>query len=302
MIERFPMIALVFIGLSLCAFSTSAQNADPQECRGPLYTRKEVTKPAKMTDQLNFKALYEAFGKGVSGEVKLEAVLCRSGRITDIRVIDSRPPKIGEYVAAALSLVRFKPAEMNWHTVSQRQQFEFNINGYGVSAIDSAAAAGRLVEELDIIGHRRMTKEQILTWIKTRPGEMYSADQIQKDLTAILATGYFNAMGTRVTLDGAIRGGVCVSFEVAELPLISEIRFEGLKEADQFTIVEELRRQNLNVRKGAPFDPVNLKKAARLIEQFFQSQGWVNVKAEALTENITPAEVKVVFKISGRNL
>src|ERR1051325_4288257 len=192
---------LVAISMSLAA-AQSRGSSDNHTCRGPIYTRKDVTKPAKMTDQLNFSALYEAFGKGVSGEVKLEAVLCRSGRITDVREIDSRPPKIGEYVAAALSLLRFKPAEMNWHTVSQRQQFEFNINGYGVSAIDSAAAAGRLVEELDIIGHRRMTKEQILTWIKPRPGEMYSADQVQKDLTAVLATGYFDAR-TRVTLDSA---------------------------------------------------------------------------------------------------
>src|SRR5205823_345111 len=137
---------------------------------------------------------------------------------------------------------------------------------------------------------RRMTKEQILAWIKTRPGEMYSADQVQKDLMAILATGYFNAMGTRVTLDGAVKGGVRVIFEVFELPLIVDVRFEGLKEADQSAIVAELLKQNVDVRKGVPLDPVNLKKAARVIKTFLESKGWREVKAEAFVENLSATE------------
>src|SRR5437899_11389975 len=151
MIQRFLIIAVALIAMLLGVLSTSAQVPDPQKCRGPIYSRKDVTKPAKVIGEPNFKALYEAFGNGVSGKVKLEAVLCRSGRVTDIRVIDSQPPKIGEFVAAAIGLVRFTPAELNWHSVSQRQQFEFNINDYGVSAIDSSAAVGRRVEELEIV-------------------------------------------------------------------------------------------------------------------------------------------------------
>ena len=49
------------------------------------------------------------------------------------------------------------------------------------------------------------------------------------------------------------------------------------------------------------FDSTKLRKAQTVIEQFFQSQGWINVKAEAVIENIGTTEVKVVFKISGHN-
>lgn len=286
--------ALMFFG----SMSAAAQVSNPQTCRGPIYTRKEVNKPAKLIDQPNFKALYEAFGNNVSARVTLAAVLCRSGRITDIHVIDSQPPTFGEFVAAAVSLLRFKPAELNWHTVSQRQQLEFNINGYGVSGIDSGAAAGRRIEELDIIGNRRMTKEQILAWIKTRPGEIYSADQVQKDLMAILATENFNALGTRVTLEDGVRGGVRVIFKVVELPLIVDVRFDGLKEADRSAIIEEFRNQHVDVQKGTPLDSAKLKQAERVIESFLESKGWRDVKAATFVENLKAGESVVTFRVT----
>src|SRR3954468_17739472 len=133
-----------FAILLLLASAVSAKILDAQPCGGPVYGRKDVSNPAKMIEEPNFQVLYQAFGNGVSARVSLEAVLCRSGRVTDIRIIKSEPSKVGEFVVAALSLVRFKPAELNWHTVSQRQQFEFNINQGETSAIGVAAAAGRM--------------------------------------------------------------------------------------------------------------------------------------------------------------
>ena len=156
-------------------------------------------------------------------------------------------------------------------------------------------------EEVDFIGNRRITKEDILGWILTRPGNVYSADLVQQDLKAILATGYFDSKSTRVTLEDAVRGGVRVVFEMVELPLIAEVRFEGLKLPDQSAVINELAKQRVDVRNERPFDPVKLKKAVNVIEQFFQSQGWINVKVEALIENLSPTDVKVVFKVSGHN-
>ena len=87
-------------------------------------------------------------------------------------------------MVAAVSLMRFTPAEMNWHTVSQKQKFEFSINDDSdVKKIDPTAAAGRLLERLEIVGNRRISAEQIRSWMKTRVGEPYDSDQIQRDLT-----------------------------------------------------------------------------------------------------------------------
>jgi hypothetical protein len=302
MIKKSKSAALTLIVFaSFSIIVVPAQNRESEnrpECPGPTYSSKQVTKPAKMIDQPNFKALYEAFGNDVSGRVRLEAIFCRSGRVTDIRVADSQPPKIGEFVAAAVSLVRFRPAELNWHTVSQRMQFEFSINESGVSEIDAAAAAGRRIEELGVMGNRRMTAKQILAMTKTRAGDLYNAEQVQRDLSAILATGYFNGSGTRVLLHDGVRGGVRVWFEVFELPLITEIKFEGLKDVDQSAMLEELLKQKVNLRKGAPLDITSLKAATQVIEMFLRSKGWRALEVEKVIENVSATEVAITFKIT----
>ena len=171
--------------------------------------------------------------------------------------------------------------------VSQRQQFEFSINPRGISDIDVAAAAGRPIEELGIIGNRRMTAKQILALIKTRAGDLYNADQVQRDLSAILETGYFNSNGTRVLLDEGVRGGVRVLFEVFELPLINEIKFRSLTERDQSAIADELHKQTVEIRKGAPLDTAKLKKAVQVIEIFLASRGWHDLRVVPFVENLS---------------
>ena len=39
----------------------------------------------------------------------------------------------------------------------------------------------RLVESVDIIGNRRLRKDDILYYIQTRPGDPYNVDQVQRD-------------------------------------------------------------------------------------------------------------------------
>ena len=277
-------------------------NLQSEKCPGPIYNGKDVAQRAKIVKYADSSVLTNvATQYDFHGTIRAEAVLCRNGRVTDIQVTQQLPRNMDEFVVAAIGTTEFKPAESNWHSVSQRIQFEFSINDIGGSSLDSSAAAGRLVEELDIMGYRRMTKEEILALIKTRPGEPYSATQVEADLQALLKTGYFDKLVSRVTLEDAPRGGVRVIFEVPELPLIAEITFEGSARWERPPIIKEFDRQGVDLRIGRPFDPVNLTKATKVIENYFRSQGWINVKAEASVEKLIATRVKIVFKITGAN-
>src|SRR5436190_12626460 len=176
------IVAVVFLGAVAVAAQVQTKN-----CRGPVYEAKDVAVRAKLTSRPDFQVLYETLGAGVEAHVVVEAVLCRDGFVTDFKVTRSEPANAAEFAVAALSLMPFKPAESNWHTVSQRQQFDLTFNQHGVSGIDLANTppeglmvkrSPRLTEEVDIIGNRRLTKEEILAWIKTRPGDPYDADQV----------------------------------------------------------------------------------------------------------------------------
>jgi hypothetical protein len=296
--KRFNLLGLLAV-FSLFAVSAPAQSRiiDGGKCSGKIYGAREVTRRARIIEQPDFKAIYEAFGRDVHARVSLEAVLCRSGRATDIRVIESAPPNVGEFVAAAVSLMRFAPAELNWHTVSQKQKFEFSINDSGsFEEIDPAAAVGRTLEHLDIIGNRRITAEQIRSWMKTQVGEPYDSDQILRDLKAILATGYFNRKATRVYTEEGARGGVGVVFEVFELPLVNEMHFRGLK-IDPSVLLQALDKE-LNLRTGVPFGVEAMKEAVALIKRVLASNGQRDSKVELQTELVNAMTINLTFVIT----
>ena len=72
----------------------------------------------------------------------------------------------------------------------------------------------RLVEEVDIIGNRRLRKEDIIYYIQTRAGEPYNPAQVERDLQAILSLGFFDKVDTRVTIED----GPALCFPPPSLP------------------------------------------------------------------------------------
>src|SRR6266496_2807659 len=72
----------------------------------------------------------------------------------------------------------------------------------------------KLVESVDITGNRRLRKDDILYYVQTRPGDPYSAEQVERDYQTILALGFFDKTATRVLTEPGARGGINVIFEV----------------------------------------------------------------------------------------
>jgi outer membrane protein assembly factor BamA len=49
----------------------------------------------------------------------------------------------------------------------------------------------RLVENVDIIGNRRLRKDDILYYIQTRAGDPYNEAQVQRDYQTLLSLTFF---------------------------------------------------------------------------------------------------------------
>src|SRR5262245_22949157 len=78
-------------------------------------------------------------------------------------------------------------------------------------------ASQRVVENVEIIGNRRLRRDDILYYIQTRPGDPYNEEQIQRDYQTLLSLTFFDKTATRVFTETGGRGGVNVVFEVKEL-------------------------------------------------------------------------------------
>src|SRR6185503_7472464 len=120
----------------------------------------------------------------------------------------------------------------------------------------SAQQNQRLVESVEITGNRRLRKDDILYYVQTRPGDPYNEQQVQRDLQAVLALGFFDKTATRVLTEEGARGGINVIFEVKELPIIRDLQFEGLKSVAESDVLKTFRERRVGVSKESIYDPV----------------------------------------------
>jgi TonB family protein len=296
--SRGKLFIILMLGFPVTALAQNANQKKREEiCKGPVYLGSEVTHRATITSRPISSMTKEALAHDVHGRVVLEAILCRTGRVTDFRVVEGLPYGMTEKALEAVRRIKFTPAEMRWHTVSQKMRFEFGFNELGIGEIGLNDAVGRQIEAVEIVGNRRFSAAEILHWVKTRPGEFLSVQQVARDLETILATGYFNKASTRVITEEGVRGGVVIRFETFELPLISEVKFEGLKFLTEAAILDALLKENIDVRTGAVYDPAKVRSAVRLIRNLLESKGQGSANVEVRNENVTATAIVLTFVI-----
>ena len=297
MIEHILKSALTLGLLMLISAPIWAQARNSQQCLGPIYEGKQVARRAKIIHGPDLNSI-NSFANGQKAHVVIRGVLCRSGHVTDLQLIEGTPSNLTDHIKFAVSIISFTPAELNWHTVSQRMAFEFDINGGETKMISEEEAKGRLVERLEIIGNRRLTAQQIMSWIRTKPGEPYDGELLQSDLQVVLSKRYFDTLQTRVRTEEGPRGGIDVIFEVAELPIISEVKIKGVTPGPELLVASKLAL--VGIDKDEPFESGRAKIGASVIKQFLESKGWRDVKVETSSENLNASTVKVTFSISGQ--
>lgn len=291
MVNRFARV--VFILLAMLPASAQVD----KKCSGRVYGSREVTKRARIIE--GPKLNVGLFDPVAPARFVLEAVLCRSGQVTDIRVIEGMSPEINEFARAAVSLVEFEPAELRWHSVSQKMRFEleFGPNEPGIKVFTAIDAANRLVESVDLTGYRRLTTKEIFSWIQTRPGDPYNEEKLKRDFESLLATGYFDKTQTRAVIEDGVRGGVRVIFEVVELPVIGEVHFENLK-VERSVVRAALMKEQIDLRPGKPYDVATVKRAVRIIKLVIAEIGQTNSNVETKVENVSATKVNITFVIT----
>jgi Gram-negative bacterial TonB protein C-terminal/Surface antigen variable number repeat len=290
----------------LLPVSALAQSQPPSQyppsptCAGEIHPRNTIslTQRAKITLKPAPVMTQEALSHDVHGGVVLEGVLCRTGRVTDLQVIEGLPYGMTARVVEAAMRVRFIPAQLNGQSVSQKIRFEYLFNVGDLGAITTKDAAHRLVETIEVVGNRRWRSSDIMSHVQTKLGDFYDEQQVQRDLDSILATGYFNRMGTRVSLELGIRGGVVIVFEVQELPVISAVKFQGLEGVAEAVMVELLLSNHVDVRPGAILDPSQTRNAIDVIRKVLEANGQHKMKVEVRTEAESAANVRLDFIIN----
>jgi hypothetical protein len=155
----------------------------------------------------------------------------------------------------------------------------------------------RLVESVEVIGYRRLTKADISVYIKTRSGQWFSNERIRRDLERILASNLFDKRHTRVTIEPGLEGGVVVIFEVVEMPLVSSVSFKGLRVIEASQIFEAFRQKGISLEKDTVYDPVKVRAAERVIQDLLVINGYPNASITEIGE-MSGTYVSITFEVA----
>jgi outer membrane protein insertion porin family len=155
----------------------------------------------------------------------------------------------------------------------------------------------RLVENVDIIGNRRLRKDDILYYVQTRPGDPYNVDLVERDYQTLLSLSFFDKTATRVLTENGPRGGVNIIFEVKELPIIRDLTFEGLKSVQESDVLKAFRERRVGVSKESIYDPVKVRNAIRVIKELLAAGGHPNATIEERTEEVSATSLAITFVV-----
>lgn len=156
----------------------------------------------------------------------------------------------------------------------------------------------RLIESVEVRGNRRLAADEILRHLQVRVGDPYDDAQAQRDLETLANLRLFDMRETRLVVQLGQRGGVEIAFEVKELPLIAEMRFEGPKGLDESEVLDAFRKNKIKIAKGDVYQPDETLNATRIIKDLLSARGQSGLTVEARTAPITKTSVKLTFVVT----
>jgi len=165
------------------------------------------------------------------------------------------------------------------------------------NSTDVAAPVQQVVETVQIVGNRRLRQEDLMYYIKTRPGDVYDPAALQRDLKELLSLNFFDKTATSVSVEDGVKGGVNVIFTVKELPIIRDLQFKGAKALQESEILKEFREKRVGVSKESIYDPVKARAGARVLREMLASKGYPNAKVDVQEEEISATSIGLTFNV-----
>jgi outer membrane protein insertion porin family len=131
------------------------------------------------------------------------------------------------------------------------------------------------VIDIQIVGNRGVSVQEVRAELETRPGQKLDPIQIQRDVRALTKTRKFFDVKVK-TRPGMQPGTVIVIYEVFEFPKLEYIHFIGNEEISTRNLLRQL-----DLKVGDPMDTVAVESGQRKLLSFYRERGYNKVQIEA---------------------
>ncbi|MGQ9650038.1 MAG: outer membrane protein assembly factor BamA [Phycisphaerae bacterium] len=147
---------------------------------------------------------------------------------------------------------------------------------------------GRQIRQLTITGLRKVDEAYVRNRIRTRAGDAYSQDQVERDRGQLLRTGRFlDVKADPVLVDGQIN----LTFSLVEKPEVEALDIVGNQKIKTKDLLKEL-----SFSAGDPLDMHEVRQGRDTIERLYREKGYPYVSV-TYDENLLATERRVVYTV-----
>ncbi len=156
------------------------------------------------------------------------------------------------------------------------------------------AQPSQTIDQIRVIGNRRIPKETILARLFTHVGDVYDPISIERDFNSLWNTGYFEDL--RIEREETEKG-IILNIFVREKPNIREINYHGMNSITQSDVLDRFKKEKVGLSVESQYDPTKIKHAETVLKEMLAEHGhqFATIKTEVKT--IPPASVQVNFNI-----
>jgi outer membrane protein insertion porin family len=154
-----------------------------------------------------------------------------------------------------------------------------------------AQRAAPVIAQIKIVGNQRVETDAIRVHITSQAGQPLNPATVDNDLKSIYRMGFFTRVNAYVRREPS---GAVLTFVVAEEPLVSEIRFSGMK---KISPSDEQIVNAMALHSGALLDRTRVKQSIRNISDVYQAKGYLDATASSRTIAGPNNTVLLVFDI-----
>jgi outer membrane protein insertion porin family len=156
------------------------------------------------------------------------------------------------------------------------------------------AQAGATVEQIRVIGNRRIPKETILARLFTHIGDAYDPISVERDFHSLWNTTYFEEV--RIEREDSDKGVILDVF-VREKPTIREINYKGLNAVSQSDVLDRFKKEKVGLTVESQYDPTRIMRAVTVLKDILSEHGHQFAVIKPEIKTIPPASVQVNFNI-----
>ncbi|MEI6614412.1 MAG: outer membrane protein assembly factor BamA [Chrysiogenales bacterium] len=147
--------------------------------------------------------------------------------------------------------------------------------------------AAEIIEEIQIEGNKKISRETVQFYIKSRPGSIFDEGKLKDDFKILWETGFFENI--RIESDNGSKGKI-VRFILSENPLISAVTYKTNKKVKESDITQKLLDSNITIQAFSYYSPAKIRRAKKIITDMLLEKGF-NQASVTIDEKIDNGQI-----------